>query len=149
MGKIVHDVVDEIAAAHPQRTLEVDARGEQRGEWDCARITQALTNLIGNALEHGSEKTTVRVDIGGDDEEVTIAIHNRGPAIPPDRLDGIFNPMKAREATGSTAAGGPSGSLGLGLYIAERIVNAHNGTIEVESSDARGTTFTIHLPRHG
>jgi signal transduction histidine kinase len=149
MGKIVHDVVDEIAAAYPQRTLQVDARGEQRGEWDCARITQALTNLIGNALEHGAEGTTVRVEVGGDDAEVTIAIHNRGAAIPADRLDGLFNPMKAREATGGTAAGGPSGSLGLGLYIAERIVTAHNGRIGVESSGERGTTFTVHLPRRG
>jgi signal transduction histidine kinase len=147
MGKIVHDVVDEIAAAHPLRTLQVETRGEQRGEWDAARITQALTNLIGNALEHGSEGTIVTVAIGGDDEEVTIAIHNRGPAIPTARLDGIFNPMKARETTGNTAASGPSGNLGLGLYIAERIVNAHNGRIEVESSEERGTTFTVRLPR--
>ena len=147
MGKVVHDVVDEIAAAHPLRTLRVEARGEQRGEWDAARITQALTNLVGNALEHGSDGTIVSVDVGGDEEEVTIAIHNRGPAIPADRLDGIFNAMKARETTGNTAASGPSGNLGLGLYIAERIVNAHNGRIEVESSEERGTTFTVRLPR--
>ncbi len=146
MGKIVHDVVDEVAAVHPLRTLEVDARGEQRGEWDCARITQALTNLVGNALEHGDEGTPVRVDVGGDDAEVTVAIHNRGRAIPADRLDGIFNPMKGRDASG---AGGPTGSLGLGLFIAERIVNAHNGRIEVASSEEGGTTFTVHLPRRG
>jgi len=149
MARVAREVADEIAAAHPLRPPRVEASGEQWGEWDCARISQVLANLMGNAVEHGSERTPVRVVVGGDDREVTIAIHNRGPAIPSGRLDGIFNPMKARDARGSTAADGPSGSLGLGLYIAERIVHAHQGRIGVESSEAHGTTFTVHLPRHG
>ncbi|HEX6748067.1 MAG TPA: sensor histidine kinase [Longimicrobium sp.] len=149
MAKAVHDVVDELAAARPDRTLQVETRGAQRGEWDCARITQALTNLVGNALEHGSPGTVVRVDVQGNDDEITVAVHNRGAAIAADRLNGIFNPMKPREAGGSTTAGGSAGHLGLGLYIAERIVNAHHGRIDVESSEERGTTFTVHLPRHG
>lgn len=149
MAKAVHDVVDELAAAYPDRTLQVDTRGAQRGEWDCARITQALTNLIGNALDYGAAGTAVRVDVRGDDDEITVAVHNRGAAIPPERLNGIFNPMKPREAGGSSAAGGPAGHLGLGLYIAERIVNAHRGRIDVESSEEHGTTFTVHLPRYG
>jgi len=149
MGKVVHDVVDELAAANPLRTLLVDARGEQHGEWDCPRISQALTNLIGNALEHGSEQSVVTVEVSGDEEEVTIAIHNRGPEIPPEQLDGIFNPMKGADRTGSGGAGGAFGNLGLGLYIAERIVNAHHGRIDIQSSQATGTTFTVHLPRRG
>lgn len=150
MARAVHDVVDELAAAHPDRTLQVDTRGAQRGEWDCARITQALTNLVGNALEHGSAGTAVRVDVRGSDDEITVAVHNRGAVIPAGQLNGIFNPMKPREAAaGSPAARGPAGNLGLGLYIAERIVNAHQGRIEVESSEERGTTFTVHLPRRG
>ncbi len=149
MGKVVHDVVDEVAAAHPQRTIQVEARGEHRGEWDCARISQALSNLVANALEHGSDGTTVTVDLSGDAAGVAIAVHNRGPAIPADRLNGLFNPMKVRERSGGAAAGGPSGSLGLGLYIAELIVTAHKGRIEVETSEAEGTTFTIHLPNGG
>jgi signal transduction histidine kinase len=145
MGKVVHEVVDELAALHPERPIEVHARGEERGEWDAARIAQVLGNLVGNALEHGSEGTPVTVTVGGGDEEITVAVHNRGPAIPPEQLKGIFHPMKPREST-TSAASGPSGSLGLGLYIAERIVHAHAGTIEV-ASDAGGTTFTVHLPR--
>ena len=146
MGKVVHDVVDEIAAAHPLQAIKVNTRGEQRGEWDCSRITQVLTNLIVNALEHGTDGT-VSVETHGDDDQITIAIHNRGPAIPAHRLNGIFNPMKT--AIGGTTPSGPSANLGLGLYIAERIVHAHRGRIEVESSEERGTTFTVHLPRRG
>ncbi len=76
--------------------------------------------------------------------------------IPSAQLDGIFNPMRSRptpvlshtEVTSvkSTAAG-PTGSLGLGLYIAERIVVAHEGQLDARSTKADGTTFTIRLPR--
>jgi signal transduction histidine kinase len=156
MGKAVHDVVDEMAAAHPDRDIDVDARGELDGEWDCARISQALTNLVGNALEHGSPGTVVTVETvethgetNGDEDEVAIAVHNRGPVIPAGQLSGIFHPMKPRGDAHRAAAGGPAGNLGLGLYIAERIVNAHNGRIEVASSEEEGTTFTVHLPRRG
>jgi signal transduction histidine kinase len=145
LGKVVHDVVEEISAAHPGRTIEVNARGALKGEWDCARMSQVLTNLIGNALEHGSDRTAVTVDVHGDEKDVSIAIHNRGAAIPEDQLDGIFNAMK-RQGMAETGKG-PSGNLGLGLYIADQIVHAHKGRIDVESSEERGTTFTVHLPR--
>jgi signal transduction histidine kinase len=148
LGKLVHDVVDEITAAHPKREVHVDTRQGQTGEWDAARIRQALINLVGNAVEHGAPGTTVSVDLGGD-EDVVITIHNRGAPIPSDRLDGIFNPMKVSGTPQKQSARGPSGNLGLGLYIAERIVHAHGGRIEVESSEERGTTFRVHLPRGG
>lgn len=146
MGKVVHDVADEISAAYPGRAVQVDARGALVGEWDCPRISQVLTNLMANALEHGSEGTDVTVTVHGNETDVEVAVHNRGPAIPQDRLHGLFNPMKQsggmdRGGTGST------GNLGLGLYIAERIVNAHRGSITVKSSEQEGTTFTVHLPR--
>ena len=102
-----------------------------------------------NALEHGSKSAEVTVETCGDEREITIAVHNSGRAISAERLNGIFNPMKPREMTEETTAGGPHGNLGLGLYIADRIVNAHQGRIEVESSEEHGTTFTVHLPRRG
>lgn len=145
LGRIVHDVVNEVQAAHPGRTIRVEARGETHGRWDAARLGQALGNLVGNAVQHGGDGTTVTVTVGGDEREAVVAVHNCGSAIPPHRLDGIFNPMRARETP--RKATGPTGSLGLGLYIAERIVSAHGGRIDVESSEERGTTFTLRLPR--
>ena len=147
LGKVVREVVDEIAAAHPGRPIEVDTRVQLRGAWDAARLRQAFGNLIANAVQHGADGTSVTVDVGRSDGEVTVAVHNRGAVIPPEQLDGLFNPMKARRAPQATAAArGPTGSLGLGLYIAEQIVHAHDGRIEVESSAASGTTFTVYLP---
>ncbi|MFL5524068.1 MAG: sensor histidine kinase, partial [Gemmatimonadaceae bacterium] len=72
---------------------------------------------------------------------------NEGPQIPLAQLNGLFNPMKQRQAKTASAAA-QAGSLGLGLYIAERIVSAHRGRIEVSSSP-EGTTFTVRLPRNG
>jgi signal transduction histidine kinase len=144
MGKVVHDVVNEVLGANRGRRIAIDARGALNGDWDCERITQALTNLIVNALEHGSERTGVTVDVQGTDDEVTIAVHNFGVAIPEDELDGIFNAMKHQSATRSKK---PTANLGLGLYIADQIVEAHKGRIDVESTNEAGTTFTIHLPR--
>lgn len=147
LGKIVRDVVDEVSAAHPGCDIRVDTRGEQRGCWDAARLSQALGNLIGNAVQHGASGTPVSVRIHGEEGQVAIAVHNQGVAIPSDRLDGIFNPMKERRTGRRAVADGPTGSLGLGLYIAERIVSAHGGRITAASSEADGTTFTAVLPR--
>lgn len=144
MGKVLHDVVDEVVAAHPGAVVKLETRNEQKGAWDEGRISQALTNLIGNALEHGHPGSEVSVEMEGDATGIRISIHNAGPAIPPEQLDGIFNPMKARATNASRR--GPSSSLGLGLYIAERIVHAHDGRIDVVSTDPGGTTFTVHLP---
>jgi signal transduction histidine kinase len=84
------------------------------------------------------------VQVTGDADWVAVTVHNRGTVIAPEQLDGIFNPMKPPQPK---AARGPVAGLGLGLYIAERIVSAHDGRIAVESSETGGTTFTMHLPR--
>ncbi len=147
LGKIVHDVVDEISALHPGKKVQVDTREAEDGEWDEARLSQALTNIIGNAVEHSQANTDVTVEVRSDGETVTIAVHNIGVPIQPSDLDGIFNPMKSRPGDRYRKPSGPTGNLGLGLYIAERIVDAHEGRIDVDSSRETGTTFTIHLPR--
>jgi signal transduction histidine kinase len=131
----------------PEAKITIDARGGQRGSWDCARISQALSNLVTNAVEHGGERTPVTVTLGGDDVESLISVHNDGATISDEQLDGIFGPMKSRESANRSGSS-PSGNLGLGLYIAERIVAAHGGRIDVASSSDKGTTFTMHLPRH-
>ncbi len=146
LRKIVNEVVDEIIAAYPERNVQVEPGEEEIGHWDAARISQVLTNLVGNAVEHGVPGVPVRVELREGEKGVAITIHNRG-AIAEDRLDGIFNPMKSSTMPREPSARGPTGNLGLGLYIAERIVHAHGGRIEVESSEAGGTTFTVDLPR--
>ena len=147
LDKVVQDVVNELSAMHPDCPIIVRSAAPQAGRWDAARLSQALGNLIGNAVQHGESATPVTVDIGEDSEGALVRVHNAGTAIPPEELDGIFNPMKPRATPRPPSRSGPTGSLGLGLYIAEQIVSAHGGHISVTSSSAAGTTFTVHLPR--
>jgi signal transduction histidine kinase len=144
IARVCRQTVEEIAALHPQRVVNFDATGEVQGRWDPARITQAFSNVISNAVQHGSEKTPINVSVRGGADDVVVAVQNRGPVIPANELDRIFNPLYRIEGDKPVA---PRENLGLGLYITERIVAAHGGTIGVESSDEHGTTFTIHLPR--
>lgn len=147
LAAVVAEVAGEVGAAYPGSTIRADCDGEQRGSWDPERLSQALGNLVINAVQHATEHTEVQLQVRGSETEVTVAVHNRGAVISPGQLDGLFNPMKSRRGPRTAAARGPTGNLGLGLYIAERIITAHGGRLEVESSAPRGTTFTVHLPR--
>lgn len=145
LAKEVRHAVDEIEAANPDSVFVLNTSGDLRGDWDCARISQVLANLLGNAVQHGSPSTAINVTVRGEPTEVVLAVHNCGPAIPAADLPGLFDPFK-RLGTGE-APPGPSSSLGLGLYIAERIITAHGGSVDVRSSSDDGTAFTVHLPR--
>jgi len=144
IAKVCRQTVEEIAALHPQRVVNFDATGEVQGQWDRARMTQAFSNVISNAVQHGSDKTPINVVVRGGADDVEVTVQNRGPVIPANELDKVFNPLHRIEGDKPVA---PRENLGLGLYITERIVAAHGGTIGVESSDENGTTFRIHLPR--
>src|SRR4051812_8499958 len=146
LGEVGRQAVEEAAAYHPDREVRFDASGQLRGSWDGARVSQALSNLVGNAVQHGSADTPVTVAARGGADDVTVAVHNRGPAILPVHMHQMFSPLKRIQR----GAPGPhdAGSMGLGLYIANEIVKGHGGRIDVDSSDAHGTTFTVHLPRH-
>lgn len=100
-----------------------------------------MSNLVANALQHGPRDTDVTVIAAGDDDSVTLEVHDTGPAIDPALLETLFDPLSASPRAPDEAR------LGLGLYIAQQIVFAHQGSIDVQSSDETGTTFTVRLPR--
>jgi signal transduction histidine kinase len=134
--------VEEIKASRPDAVVNLETSGDLCGEWDGARLSQLWSNLLGNAADHGSAVAPITVTARGLADEVVCSVHNQGVPIPEAEFQHIFNPMmtnmpRARDGN----------HLGLGLYIAEQIVKGHGGRIEVESTAARGTTFTVHLPR--
>lgn len=143
MRGLLDDVVAEVAASYPRCDVRIDASGDLHGTWDRARLAQALTNLVGNAVQHGTTTSPILVSARGSAGDVAIAVHNEGPAIPRDELASIFEAM--------THGGGDQKRdrrhMGLGLFIVDQIVTAHGGTVGVESSDSEGTTFTVRLPR--
>jgi signal transduction histidine kinase len=142
--RLVHDVVLEIAASYPDSVVQVETAGNLSGAWDADRLTQALTNLVGNAVQHGASAKPVRVSARGLADTVMLSVHNEGSPIPPEQQAAIFR--EGERITGRAAATDRR-HQGLGLFIVERIVAAHGGTVSVRSSLEEGTTFTIRLPR--
>jgi len=141
---VADEVRAEIEVARPGRAVEVRTEGDLRGCWDRARLGQALSNLVGNAVQHGQEGAPVTVVLDGTNElAVRVEIHNRG-AIPPDLLPHLFEPFRGLELKRERGGG-----LGLGLYITDQVVRAHRGEISVTSSEVAGTRFTLSLPRGG
>jgi signal transduction histidine kinase len=144
LGDAVRHVADEFATSHPDRAVTLSVAGDPRGQWDDRRVSQAVANLVTNALRFGRADKPIDIAIAADDE-VTIAVHNEGPAVPEERRVSLFEPLSGADVRDGD--GRDAQHLGLGLYIARAIVRAHGGRIEVDSSSERGTTFTIHLPR--
>lgn len=142
LGDLVREVVAEVSASGAGGRIEVETRGPLDGAWDRSRLAQALTNLVANAVQHGSPDTPIKVAAWGDDPKtVSVSVTNEGAPIPRDKIGGLFDAMKAG------SKGRDRRHLGLGLYIVDRIVEAHGGCIEVQSSEGDGTTFVISLPR--
>jgi len=135
-------IVDEMRTVYPERRIELDC-GQVRGTWDRDRLEQLFSNLIGNGIVHGDRSLPLTVKATATLREVHVAVHNYGPPIPPELLSKLFDPFRRgeRESRVANTAG-----LGLGLYISKEIVRAHGGTISVESSAPRGTTFSVTLP---
>jgi PAS domain S-box-containing protein len=143
LGAIVRDAIDELGGAWPGRAIDVEVRGDARGEWDPARISQLTGNLVGNALAYGDPRAAVRVSVAGEDSTLSLKVSNAGPPIPADLIPTLFEPFR-RGISEDRSPGG----LGLGLYIVQQIVIAHGGDIGVESTAETGTTFTVRLARH-
>lgn len=142
---VCQEVVNESRAIRPEMVIELHSPTRLEATFDADRIVQALSNIIGNALQYGDRAFPVRVSVTSDDKVVVISVNNRGPVIPPDQLSSIFDPM-VRIATPADTNGSERTSLGLGLYIAREIVHAHTGQIKVESNAIDGTTFDTSIP---
>ena len=152
LGRLCREVVEEMRSAYPARTVRYEPRGDLAGEWDAARLRQVISNLLGNALQHGAGTGPVDLSVsaeGADSAGVELVVRNGGPPIPRDALPTIFDPLVRGPSPASAELQKQRrpGSIGLGLYIAREVAVAHGGTIDVTSSVETGTAFTVRLPR--
>lgn len=145
VADVCRNMVEEVRAYHPESTIVFDVQGEAIGQFDGARLEQVFSNLITNAIQHGSKGTPITVNLVGECDHVVVSVHNDGVPIKPDDVPHIFNPM-TRYSRHAASSRGPHSGLGLGLYIAKEIVTAHHGSISVSSTAEQGTTFIIDLP---
>jgi len=142
LKELCDEVILESSTARPEAALRFNTTGNLVGNWDADRLAQAVSNLVGNAIQYG-DRTPVTLTAEEANGAVLLAVHNGGAPIPPDVMQSIFEPL----ARGSGDGG--AHSIGLGLYIARAIVSAHGGEIGVRSSSDQGTTFTVRLPKLG
>jgi len=136
----LQEVVAESRVAHPGRTITAQFALDTAVVCDCRRLAQLLDNLLANALEHGDADRPVRVDARCQDGSFELSVHNDGAAIPPGKLERLFQPFSR------TLSDEPGPGLGLGLFIAAEIAKAHLGTLSVTSADGDGTRFTFRMP---
>ncbi len=127
---------------NPRHVIEWHPPDSTRAEVDQERLAQLLSNLIGNAVEHGDPSRAVDVSLSAGEHMFEIRVHNYGMPIAPDLLRVLFDPFHR-----TTVREKGSQGLGLGLFISQQIVLAHGGHIEVTSTAAEGTTFTVQMPR--
>jgi len=133
--------VQDMRDCFPARAIDYQVSGSGQGTWDGERLKQVLSNVLGNAVQHGDSLQPVSVAMDGRDPGVVVLAITNGGTIPSDMLPVLFSPFRG----GDRQQGQPQG-LGLGLYIARQIVRAHGGDIEARSGNGQ-TCFRIVLPR--
>lgn len=145
LSEVCEGIVGEVRTYHPEREIVCEAGARVTGWFDPARMAQVFSNLISNAVQHGSHTSPVTVTLCAKGEHAVFTVHNHGQPIPKEAIGNIYNPMSRHSQYAAAEYGSQSG-LGLGLYIASEITAAHQGHIDVDSSAEDGTTFTVRLP---
>lgn len=139
LGAALEQIVTEIKVAHPLRAIELTQAMDCAVRADLSRLGQLFSNLIGNAVAYGAEGRPIRIHASTGPTHFEFSVANAGDAIPPATLSRLFQPF-FRGAHQRHTEG-----LGLGLYIAAQIADAHRGQLTAHS-DEKQTIFTFKMP---
>jgi sigma-B regulation protein RsbU (phosphoserine phosphatase) len=132
-------VIDEIRLAHPGRKIESIYTFDGDVKCDPMRLDELLSNLLANAVTHGSKSKPIFVRSEKTDGQFALSVTNSGKPIPADTLPNLFEPFSRSEGDSSLQG------LGLGLYITSQIAKAHGGVVGVISNKSE-TTFRLKIP---
>ena len=135
----LRQVVDELRSIRPDARVEVDLTIDRPVPCDRSRVGQLLSNLLGNALTHGAEDRPIMVEARTDDGRFELSVRNHGAPIPDAAMGNLFQPFFRADTRPSQQG------LGLGLYIASQIAEAHDGTLDAASTPDE-TRFTFRMP---
>jgi PAS domain S-box-containing protein len=145
---LLQQLIAEVASTAPRHRIALvrhPADLAPTGRWDHDRLAQVFANLLTNAVKYSPDGGTITVLVNQspvNDNDVVISISDEGLGIPPDQLPRLF----ARYSRGTDSRHLLQTGLGLGLYITKEIIDAHGGSIRVDSTPGHGTTFTVTLP---
>jgi signal transduction histidine kinase len=137
---VAREVTDEFSRIHPGR-VNFESDGAVHGWWSVDDVHRAIWNLQANAFKYGRADGTVGTRVIRSADVVRISVHNDGAPIPPSDQARLFEAFSQGDAKGSRRHG-----WGLGLTLVAGCAAAHGGQVEVDSSESRGTTFTMVLP---
>jgi signal transduction histidine kinase len=145
LTELVRQVTSEMTELSRGQAVDIETEGDVIGDWDAVRLERAIANVLGNAFKYNSPTGRVSVRIGTEETPqgrvAFCAVSDEGIGIPEADRVRIFE----RFSRGANVAGRITGS-GVGLTIVRQIVEQHGGTIDVASTEGRGSTFTIRLP---
>jgi signal transduction histidine kinase len=144
LASVTREVVEQFGPeiARADCSLELIAGGPVAGHWDSLRLAQVVSNLLSNACKFGAGKP-ITVSVCAEGDRARLVVQDHGVGIAAEDRGHIF------ESFGRAAAVHHYGGLGLGLYITRQLVEAHGGTIDVQSAPGAGATFLVDLPRNG
>ncbi len=134
--------IEDLGTRYPAAQIELVAPSMCVIEVDGDRFEQVLVHLIGNALEYGDPARELVINIEPLGGTVSVRVRNYGPVIAPEFLPHVFDPFRRLQCDRARPGG-----LGIGLYICERIVHAHGGSMRVSSDEENGTCFEALFPR--
>ena len=142
LAHLVSDAVSDARAAEPQREISVAAPGALWVLGDELQLRQVVANLVGNALRHTADGTPVHVSMAIEGRSAVLTVADEGPGIPPEVATRVFEPFYRADPARARSTGG----AGLGLAIVAAIVQAHAGTVCLDSAPGQGSAFTVRLP---
>jgi signal transduction histidine kinase len=139
---LLEDIVARFRVVSPNHTLRLDLDDPSyQGYWDRDRLEQVMNNLVSNAIKYSPEGGNITISTVGMDGEVRISVRDQGVGIPEEEQEQLFERFYRGRGQSKDISG-----LGLGLYVTRRIVEAHGGTIRVESRAQEGSEFAFTLP---
>jgi signal transduction histidine kinase len=141
VAEAVREVMDRFHEEAKRAGCEIELAAEPaRGKWDRVRVEQVVTNLLSNAIKYApGQPIHIEVRAG---EPTRLVVEDHGIGIAEEDLGRIFGRFERAAPTRHY------GGLGMGLFIAKQIVQAHGGSIEAASSPGKGARFTVELPNH-
>lgn len=148
ISSICRQALEEMRSGQPEREFLLNVPESLAGEVDAARLRQALSNLLNNAVQHGDAGSAITLTARAEGDLIALSVRNMGTPIPGESLQVIFDPLVQLSEKSAVKASMNATNLGLGLFIAREVARGHDGTIDVTSTLAEGTVFTMRLPMH-